>query len=216
MIIKAKPFGPKMMLFIWRVLAILFKWRFNKMVLNDVPILQGHSYILACNHFSFWDGFWVSHICLNSFYKQNPQLKTVYIMVLEEQIVKNKWLTRLGCFSVAPGSESLTASMDYIAEILDEPGNVLLIYPQGKLESNHVRDIRVQPGITGIIKRVTGNCQLLWSSNFIDYFESLKPSVYFNMLDCGSAKDFDYRDFALKINDHHKAAMKKQFRFTKN
>lgn len=135
-------------------------------------------------------------------------------MVLEKQLQQNKWLRRLGCFSVAPGTDTVNESIDYISNLLNEPGNIFLMFPQGKLESNHVSHIQVQPGIIAIVRRITANCQLLWSSNFVEYFESLKPSVYFHMLDCGTTKDFNYRQLTAKINEHHRAAMKKQFRFT--
>lgn len=70
-------------------------------------------------------------------------------------------------------------------------------------------------GITEIIPKIKGNCQLLWSSNLIEYFESLKPSVYFHMLDCGTNNEFDFDRLNEKINHHHKTALQKQLRFTK-
>jgi 1-acyl-sn-glycerol-3-phosphate acyltransferase len=215
MIIKAKPFRTSLTLLVWRFLAWIFSWRFNKMKIEEVAIKRDHSYILMCNHFSFWDGFWASYICLKSIYRQEPNIKNIYVMVLEKQMQQNKWLTRLGCFSVAPGTDTVNESIEYIAELLNDPGNIFLMFPQGKLESNHVRHIQVQPGIIAIVRRITGNCQMLWSSNFVEYFESLKPSIYFHMLDCGTTRDFNYRELAAKINVHHQEAIQKQYRFTK-
>jgi hypothetical protein len=74
----------------------------------------------------------------------------------------------------------------------------------------------VKEGIAEIINRVKGNCQLLWSSNFIEFFESFKPSVYFKMLDCGNNNDFDIDEFTAKINEHHQQGMLQQYRFTKD
>jgi len=214
MIIKANPIRFKYLLIIGRFLAWLFSWRFNKMKINEAEILKNHSYVLMCNHFSFWDGFWAGYLCLKSIYKQEPNLKGFYIMVLEKQLAQHKWLTRLGCFSIAPGTNTVNESLDYAAQLLNVPGNIFLMYPQGKLESNHVRNIRIKPGIAEIINRVEGDCQLLWSSNLIEYFESLKPSVYFHVLDCGTNKDFNLELLTASINQHHKLAIQKQFRFT--
>jgi 1-acyl-sn-glycerol-3-phosphate acyltransferase len=214
MIIKANPVRFKFLLIIGKFLALLFSWRFNKMKIHEVEIRKGYSYILMCNHFSFWDGFWAGYLCLKTICKQEPNIKGFYIMILEKQLEKNKWLTRLGCFSIAPGTKTVSESLDYAGSILDVPGNIFLMFPQGKIESNHVRNIHLQPGIAEITKRITGNCQLLWSSNLIEYFESLKPSVYFHMLDCGTNHDFNLENLSGKINQHHKAAIKKQFRFT--
>lgn len=214
MIIKANPIRVKYLLLVGRFLSWLFSWRFNKMKINEVEVLKNHSYILMCNHFSFWDGFWAGYLCLKSIYKQEPNLKGFYIMVLEKQLAQHKWLTRLGCFSIAPGTITVSESLDYAASILDVPGNIFLMFPQGNLESNHVRNIVVKPGIAEIVKRINGDCQLLWSSNLIEYFESLKPSVYFHMLNCGTNHEFNLKLLTANINQHHKLAIQKQFRFT--
>ncbi len=126
----------------------------------------------------------------------------------------NPWLKYFGCFSVSPGTHSVSESIAYAAELLNTPGNVVLMYPQGNLESSHVRHIVMKEGIEEIVNRVQGNCQLLWSSNLTEYFESLRPSIHFHMLDCGTTKDFDFVKLGQNINVHHKAAVQKQFRFT--
>ena len=108
-----------------------------------------------------------------------------------------------------------TINNQFIKTSFNKPGNLLLIFPQGKLESNHVRHIQMKRGITEIIPKIKGDCQLLWSTNLIEYFESLKPSVYFHMLDCDTNKEFDFDKLHEKINIHHKAAIQKQLRFTR-
>ena len=116
----------------------------------------------------------------------------------------NWWLNYMGSFSIEPGKYSVKESLEYAAEILNEPGNLLLFFPQGNLESVHIRTIEFQDGISEIAHRVKGNCQLLWSSNIGEYFESIRPSVYFN---------FD--QFKQEINRHHKESIKQNIRFTK-
>lgn len=214
MIIKANPIRFKWLLWVGHILTWLFSWRFNKMKIEEVLIKKGHSYILMCNHFSFWDGFWAGYLCLKSICKQEPNINGFYIMVLEKQLLQHKWLTRLGCFSIAPGTKTVDESLAYIADILSKPGNIFLMYPQGKIESNHVRTITIKPGVAEITKRINGDCQLLWSSNLIEYFESLKPSVYFHMLDCGTNYDFDFERLSKAINEHHKNAIRKQLRWS--
>ncbi len=127
---------------------------------------------------------------------------------------KNPWLRYVGSFSVDPGKRSIAESFDYAAEILSEPGNLLLFFPQGKLESCHIRNIQFEDGIRQIIPQIKGNCQLIWSSNIIEYFESIKPSVYFNMLDCGTNDAFDFELLKERVNKHHKDALRANIRFT--
>ncbi len=213
MIIQAKPI-PFNILIIWiKFFSWIFKHRFNKVIIKKTNIYKNHSYMLMSNHFSFWDGFWACYLMLNGIHK-SENIKGFYVMILEKQLQKNMYLRYFGCFSIAQGKASISESLDYAAQVLNTPGNVLLMYPQGNLESQYVRKIIVKEGIGEIINRVTGNCQLVWSSNFLEYFESFKPSVYFNMLDCGVAKNFNMQDFTEKINKHHNNVMQNGFRFT--
>lgn len=169
--------------------------------------------MLMSNHFSFWDGFWACYLMLNGIH-EGENIKGFYVMILEKQLQKNMFLRFFGCFSIAPGKVSISESLDYAAQVLNTPGNLLVMYPQGNLESQYVRRIVVKEGIAEIVTRITGNCQLIWSSNFIEYFESFKPSIDFNMLDCGTANNFEFEEFSAKINNHHNTVMQKQFRFT--
>ncbi|SKB91116.1 1-acyl-sn-glycerol-3-phosphate acyltransferase [Daejeonella lutea] len=187
--------------------------RFNKLIINHVNIKPGHSYILMSNHFSFWDGFLAAYLAFNAIHKTRG-LNGFYIMVLKKQMQMNPWLKYFGCFSISPGTASVNESLEYAAEILNTPGNLLLMFPQGNLESHHIRTILMKDGISHIVPQIRNDCQLLWSSTIIEYFESLKPSTYFHMLDCGTNHDFDFEELGKKINAHHKEAIQKQVRFT--
>lgn len=213
MIIKAKRFPPVVFKTALRFICWFFRRRFNKMVIREVDVKARHSYLLMSNHFSFMDGFLAAYLSLHAIHKKH-ELKGIYIMVLKKQMQMNPFLKYFGCFSISPGTTSVNESLEYAAELLNTPGNLLIMYPQGNLESNHVRKIVMKDGINYMIPKVKGNCQLIWSSTLIEYFESLKPSAYFDLLDCGTNRDFNFETMSSKINDHHKAAIQKQFRFT--
>lgn len=215
MIIKSKPLSLFWLKVGGYLLSKFFKtFYFNKLIIRPVEIKSDHSYILSINHFSFGDGFLGFYLAYQVLIKQG-KMKRLYIMSLKKQMEMKWWLRHLGSFSIEPGKFSVKESMAYAAEILNEPGNLLLFFPQGNLESCHIRTIEFQDGLSEIVPQIKGNCQLLWSSNIGDYFESIKPSMYFNMLDCGTAKDFDFDRFKQEINLHHKESLKKNVRFTK-
>ncbi|RYF84583.1 MAG: glycerol acyltransferase [Chitinophagaceae bacterium] len=214
MIIKSKPLSPFMFKFLAFFLNWIIKRRFNKMIIDPVSLKPGHSYILLCNHFSFWDGFLAYYLCNKVLWKEDG-MKRLYIMSLKKQMEKNWWLNYIGSFSVEPRKVSMIESFEYAAEMLSEPGNLLLFYPQANLETSHIRHIHFEHGLHEIVTRIEGNCQLIWSSNIIDYFESLKPSVHFDMLDCGTNKDFNLEALKEKVNKHHLKAMMKNVRYTK-
>lgn len=213
MIIKPKLLPLKLLNFCFLCMNwFLDRW-FNKMLIREVDVKPGHSYLLMCNHFSFWDGFWAVYLCWKTIRKQQ-KMERIYIMVMKKQMQMNPWLRYFGCFSVSPGRASVNESLAYAAELLNTPGNVVLMYPQGNLESNHVREIVMNEGVKHIIDQTSGPCQLLWSSNLIEYFEGLRTSVYFHMLDCGTREEFNFLELSWKINAHHRQAVSSQFRFT--
>lgn len=215
MIIKAKP-APLFFLKIGGfLLEKLLRRRFNKLVIDPVDIHPGHSYVVMCNHFSFWDGFLAFYVSYKLMLK-NGMMKRVYIMSLKKQMEMKWWLKYCGSFSVEPGKLSIRESFEYAAEMLSQPGNVLLFFPQGILESMHVRDIELKEGIAEIVPRITGDCQLIWTSNIIEYFESIKPSVYFNTLDCGTNHNFDFEELKRTVNRHHNKAMQQNIRSVKH
>ncbi|WP_233496710.1 lysophospholipid acyltransferase family protein [Mucilaginibacter hurinus] len=197
-----------------RLLNFYFKWRFNKLVIREADIKPNHSYILMCNHFSFLDGFWAYYLCNKLLWKPDG-MKRLFIMSLKRQIELNWWMKYTGNFSIEPRKKSMLESFDYAAEVLSEPGSLLLFFPQANLESCHVRNIDFQDGLYEIVTRIKGNCQLIWCSNIVEYFESIKPSVYMNMLDCGTNRDFNFEELKLKVNQFHKEALARTVRYTK-
>lgn len=211
--IKDKPLPARL----FKIGVMIFSWymrrKFNKLIINQIEIKPNHSYLLMSNHFSFWDGPLAFYLIRQAIDKRQP-LTSIKIMVMKKQMEMNKWLKYVGCFSISPGIAAMEKSLNYAAESLNESGNLLLMYPQGNLESSHVREIKFKEGIANIIPKIKGDCQLIWCSTLTEYFESIKPTVYFDMIDCGTNHDFNFDSLKEKVNRHHKNAIKKQFRFT--
>ncbi len=214
MIIKPKKLPyPGFNIAAWALIRIL-KWRFNKLVIHRDEIKPGCSYLLLCNHLSFWDGFWAAYLVSETLNSQAP-LRGFYPMILKKQLQKNGWLRYFGCFSVSPFGNTTRESIAFAADKLNTPGQVVVLFPQGNLESQHVRHIELKTnGIAEILKKTEGDVQILWSSNLTEYFESLKPSVHFHLLNCGTRADLDIDSLAGRINAHHQAAIRSHFRFT--
>ena len=61
--------------------------------------------------------------------------------------------------------------------LLDDPGNLVLIFPQGKLYPNFTEHIHFEKGIFRIIQQAKGNFQLVFAAAFIQYFKHPKQSV---------------------------------------
>jgi len=213
MMIKAKPIPLPLIRWGSSVLIWFFRRRFNKMKITPVDIKPNHSYVLMCNHFGFLDGFFSYYIAFKHIDKQQ-KLKGLYTMSVKKQMEKNWWLKYVGSFSVEPTAWSVKESIEYAAELLNTPGNILLFFPQAELESQHIRHIEFKNGINEIMTRVKGDCQLIWSSNVLEYYESTKPSANMTLLDCGTNHDFDFKALKQNVNVHHLQSMRKTVRFT--
>jgi 1-acyl-sn-glycerol-3-phosphate acyltransferase len=184
----------------WRLLK-----NFRALTLyNEIEIKPGHSVLLLCNHFSWWDGFLAAYLGHFIFHKK------IYLMIQEDQLQQRMWLRRLGLFSISKTSRDMFNSMQYAALKLDEPENVIVTFPQGALESNHSKEINIEKGIGYLVKNIKGNCQIVYASVLIDYFESFKPTAYFHLLDCGTNHDFTLEKLTKQINNFHQQAIENQ------
>jgi hypothetical protein len=98
-------------------------------------------------------------------------------MILEETARKERFLKYVGAFSVKKDSKSILQSLDYAAELLSDPANLVLMFPQGKLYANFVTNIKFEKGLMRIVEKAAGNFQLVFASTFIQYLKHKKPTV---------------------------------------
>ncbi|MBD1394323.1 lysophospholipid acyltransferase family protein [Mucilaginibacter glaciei] len=190
----------------WFAIYMRYRMRkaFNKLeVLPFIP-KPGHSVLLLCNHFSWWDGLWGNYL---AYWHLDRKL---YIMMQEDHLQKRMLLNLFGGFSINRSSREMVKSLQYAAGLLNNPENLVVVFPQGELISNHTTEIKVEKGIERLIKNIKAPCQIVYNCALIDYFESLKPSVYFHLFDCGLAGELSFDELTEKINAFHRQALKDQ------
>lgn len=164
----------------------------------------GHSVLLLCNHFGWWDGLWANYLAYWHLYRKS------YIMMQEDHLLARMWLNHCGAFSINRSSREMIRSLQHAADILKYPENLVIVFPQGELISNHTNDIKVEKGIERLIKNIKGPCQIIYNCALVEYFESLKPSVYFHLFDCGVAGELTFEELSAKINASHRQALQDQ------
>jgi len=123
---------------------------------------------------------------------------------------KRMLLNLFGGFSINRTSREMIKSLQYAANLLNDKQNLVVVFPQGSLISNHTTEIAVERGIELLVKNIKGPCQIVYSCALIDYFESLKPSVFFHLFDCGIAGELTLEELTKKINGFHQQALKDQ------
>ena len=176
MIIKDKPIR-----FIqWLMLAaekfILSK--FSKIIFIDEPkVNQDVATLLLMNHFSFNDGPMMHYLC------RKVLKKEFKVMVLEEQMLLFKPLKYIGCFSVNKKSRTLVESLDYAASLLSDKRNMLGIFPQGGVFSQHLEKIHFEQGLDRILKKNKAPIQVVFAVMQLDFLADFKPKAYIYFMD---------------------------------
>lgn len=190
----------------WFAIYMRYRMRraFNRLVVTPFTPKPGHSVLLLCNHFSWWDGLWGNYL---AYWHLNRHL---YIMMQEDHLQKRMLLNLFGGFSINRSSREMIKSLQYAAGLLNNPENLVVVFPQGELISNHITEIKVEKGIERLIKNIKGPCQIVYNCALIDYFESLKPSVFFHLYDCGVAGEVTFDELITRINTFHQQALKAQ------
>ena len=100
-----------------------------------------------------------------------------YFMMQEDQLLKYRFFNQTGAFSIRKSSREALQSLSYASSLLEEPSNMVLIYPQGQLHSLYNSDFLFQRGLGRLIGGREGKLHLILSANMIDYWDHPRPSL---------------------------------------
>lgn len=152
---------------------LIIKRNFSRVVISGTVQAKKLPVILVANHVSWWDGFWAENVNLKIFGKK------FYFMMLEDQLRKHWFFNYCGGFSIKKKSRSVIDSINYSVKLLADSANLLLIFPQGKIESAHKKEFKFEKGIEKIIEKTgMGKIQVVFLVNLTDFFSEPKPSLY--------------------------------------
>lgn len=182
---------------IWKM-----KRSFQSVKLTGEFIDLGIPVLLICNHMSWWDGIWAFY------FNQEKLHRKFHFMMLENQLRKNWFFRFTGGFSVTKKNKSIIETINYAVELLQNSENVVLMFPQGKIQSMHLHKIRFEKGIAKIMEKTTKPVQIVMLANFIDYFSEVKPklNIYFEEF-FGKP---DLKDLELTYNDFFRRCIQQQ------
>jgi len=145
--------------------------QFHELVYDDIQVDKNKSVLLIANHFSFWDALIL--FCIN----QRMLKKKFHVMILEDTAKKEGFLKYAGAFSVDKSSRGMLQSLDYAAQLLSDPQNLVLMFPQGKLYPNFVDEVHFEKGVQRIIDKAAGNFQLVFAAAFTQYYQHKKQTA---------------------------------------
>lgn len=99
-------------------------------------------------------------------------------MMLEEQLRKYWFFKYTGGFSIKKSSRSVVESINYTSELLSDNHNLVLMFPQGEIQSLYTRSFSFEKGVETILNKTKGKFQIFFVANLIDYFSNPKPSLF--------------------------------------
>jgi hypothetical protein len=176
--------------FIRQILHNYVHWivdrHFHEVLFDKVEADENRSILLLANHFSFWDSLILYIVC------RKQLKKRFHVLVREDTTAQLRYLKYGGAFSIGKKSRDMLQSLDYAAELLNDPKNMVLIFPQGKLYSNFVQDIHFEKGIMKVMDKALGKFQLVFAATFIQYLKHKKPTaIVYLKVENGTTKDFE-------------------------
>ena len=130
-------------------------------------------------------------------------------MMLEEQLRKYWFFNYTGGFSINKKSRTIIESINYAGALLSKPENLVLLFPQGEIQSVYQQEIRFEKGIERIVKMAKRDIQLIFNANLIDYFSKPKPSVFMYATEY-SKTDFSKQSIEKEYNLFYKSCLDKQ------
>ena len=161
------------------------KGAFRNVYIEGEVADSGLPVLVIANHFSWWDGFWIMYMNMKLFRRK------FYYMMLEEELRKNIFLNRIGGYSVKRGARSIIESLQYTTLLLKDKENMVLLFPQGKIESGHVSEFLFEKGIRRVATEVRGIAQIVFVVNLVEYYSRAKPSLYIYITEYTGGQDIE-------------------------
>ncbi|RYE36165.1 MAG: glycerol acyltransferase [Sphingobacteriaceae bacterium] len=182
---------------------------YHKIEFNPVEINPQKSILLVANHYSWWDGFLFFHLNKLLFKKK------FHIIILEETIIKHGFLKYVGSFSVSKTSRSMLETLKYAGNLLDDPENLLVIFPQGKLYSNFVDEVNFEKGLERITGFSSQNFDYIFAASFTEEFSEPKPTVFIYLKNAPSTNFAGLAAVQLAYQKHYQQSKSVQIAIVK-
>ncbi|PKP35171.1 MAG: glycerol acyltransferase [Bacteroidetes bacterium HGW-Bacteroidetes-15] len=182
-------------------IGFILKTDFKDVIITGDIEPDDRSILLIPNHFSWWDGFFAWHL------NQILFKKRFHVMMLEHELAKRMFFTRVGAFSVSLNSKGVVESLNYCSQILNNPDNMLLMFPQGKLSSQHNWDLKFRKGVERILNQ-SPNTRVIFAACLTDYYGHRRPSLTISLKEYVGSPNLS--DLQEAFNEHLKQSIVNQ------
>jgi len=192
----------------------LLRKNFTNFFLTNLPpeLPENKSVIITPNHMSWWDGFFLHQVNIESI------KKNLYFMMLRKQLDRFWFFKYLGAYSIQPDNpKSISETIRYTKTILVNHKNAVAFYPQGEIEPFDQRPINLKKGLQLFLKNSIDKCVVLPVAFKIQHYNEKYPAVVFRsgrfLSPAEIVNDFSIfeNEFVGNIEALNEAAFKKNF-----
>lgn len=182
-------------------ISFILKTDFREVkIMGDIKSDE-RSILLIPNHFSWWDGFFAWHLNKVLFKKR------YHVMMLENELSKRMFFTKVGAFSINLNSKGIVESLNYCSQILNDSNNMLLMFPEGKLGTLHKSELKFRKGVERILNQ-SPNTRVIFAACLTDYYGHRKPSLTISLSEYDGSNNLV--DIEEAYNNHLKQSINNQ------
>ncbi len=187
------------------MVPFLIKRHFRDFVVEQhVEPSRERPVLFLANHFSWWDGF--THYYLNQLYFG----KRFHVMMLEEELEKRMLFRNAGAFSVKHGYRSVLETIAYTKELLKNPGNCVLMFPPGRIQSLYSNAFPFQKGVEKVLSASPEELQVVLSVILPEYGANAKPALHCYLRELPEPADLSLSRVEEAFQAHYKEAIEHQ------
>ncbi len=185
-------------------IGYILKRDFSAFTHNELPIKEDEAVLLLANRFSWWDGFMLFQLNKRIFKKQ------FHALVTTADYEQLRYLKYFGAFAPERKGKDGLETLMYAGQLLDDPKNLVLIFPQGKIKSAHVNDIVFEKGVMQVVNASKKKFQTIFSVILVDYFNQRKPSAKAYLAAWKAEEYVSLQLLKSEYNKHYDKAILKQ------
>ncbi|MNL13821.1 hypothetical protein D3C87_1347400 [compost metagenome] len=188
--------------FSWYIRYIL-KRDFSAYVFNDFKLRGEEAVLLLANHFSWWDGFLMFQLNRLLFKKE------FHVLVTDEDYKKHWFLKYVGAFAAEGKGKDVVETLLYAGQLLNDPNNLVLMFPQGKLYSVYNGSIAFEKGVMQVVNGSGKKFQIVFAANLID-LSTRKPQLQTQLAGWEAEEYMSLQLLKSEYNKHYTQALKNQ------
>jgi len=189
--------------FSWYI-AYIIKKDFASYTYNRLQLREDEAILLLSNHSGWWDGFLMFQLNKVVFKKQ------FHVLVTDKVYHKQWYLKFLGAFAAENRGKDVVDTLTYAGQLLDDPSNLLLVFPQGKLYTSYINTISFEKGVMQLINASRKKFQIVFSATLTDYFDKRRPAAT-SYLDQWEAEEYvSLQLLKREFNKHYSQAIGQQ------